>query len=269
MAAGATPTCASTASESQPTTRAHVLVIEDMATVRRLIAALLTQRGFAVTEAEDGAQAMAAVADTAFDVVLLDLELPDVDGLELCRLLRTDDAVSDAYIVIVSGRTEESDRIDGLDAGADDYLVKPFSPEELVLRVQAMLRRPRHRMPDRETPGPEDAINQYSPIEHAEKAAVRLVADSREAIVDGRTVELTHIEFSLLSALVSNIGRVVSRDDLIEACWGASPTDDHHLLSVHVANLRRKIDPDGVMIRTRRGVGYLLADSASIAATTP
>ncbi len=229
-------------------------------TVRRLIASLLEKHEFEVAEAGDRAEALMQVDHATFDVILLDLQLPDGDGLDLCRALRESDSAGDAYIVIVSGRTTEAERIQGLDAGADDYVVKPFSPEELVLRVEAMLRRPRRRLDDRGI----GVTGQPSPTtQSAGNDKPRLLPDSQSAQVDGTTIELTRIEYALLSTLLDHIDSVVSRDDLIEACWGQSPTDDHHLLSVHVANLRRKIDPQGTLIRTRRGVGYLLASSSA------
>lgn len=246
--------------------RANVLVVEDMATVRRLIAALLGQHSFSVTEACDGSEALEHIRTSAFDVVLLDLELPDTDGLDLCRTLRADANTSDAYIVIVSGRTDESDRIRGLDAGADDYVVKPFSPEELVLRVEAMLRRPRRRLDDHDDLLAGD--NRETAAATTDDDAIRLVHGSQSALVGDRPIELTRIEFSLLSELVDNAGAVVPRERLIEVCWGASPVDDHHLLSVHVANLRRKVDPDGTLIHTRRGIGYMLAVEATSPAAT-
>lgn len=252
-------------SDSTGDPRASILVIEDVATVRRLIASMLAKHGFAVAEAEDWAEAVAQLDQTSFDVVLLDLELPDGDGLDLCRLLRDGERGGDAYIVIVSGRTTEADRIQGLDAGADDYLVKPFSPEELVLRIEAMLRRPRRRLTDPVG----DLGPKADPATPAGQSDwLRLLPESQAVELHGSTVELTKIEYALLARLLGHAGSVVQRDDLIEACWGPSPTDDHHLLSVHVANLRRKVDPDGELIRTRRGVGYLLDLSASLPAAT-
>jgi len=256
-----------------------VLVVEDTATVRRLIAALLVNEGFDVVEAEGGRQALDQVDRTMFDVVLLDIELPDLDGLTICRQLRGMANAADAYIVIVSGRSNETDRIDGLGAGADDYVVKPFSPEELVLRVQAMLRRPRRRVGDHPTPTPNSTTEERgypgraSPSRTAERPDGAAGERSPElpvgdlvinranqcVAVAGTSVELTSTEFQLLLALAEQAGTVVPRGRLIEACWGDSPVDDHHLLSVHMANLRRKIDPDGVRIVTRRGVGYQLA----------
>jgi two-component system alkaline phosphatase synthesis response regulator PhoP len=177
------------------------------------------------------------------DVVVLDVMLPGLDGVEVCRQLR---AFSDAYVVMLTARAEEVDRIVGLSVGADDYVTKPFSPRELVARVKAMLRRPRG------VGGAADA-----PLTH--RFGNLVVDEARhEAARAGAVVPLTHREFTLLAALASQPGRVFTREQLLERVWGDAYYDDH-VVDVHVGNLRKKIEDDPSaprFVETVRGVGY-------------
>ncbi len=234
---------------------ARVLIVDDEAPIRDLVRGYLEREGFAVATAADGPDGLAAVRSVRPDVVILDVMLPGFDGLEVCRRLRT---FSDAYVLMLTARDEEIDRIVGLSVGADDYLVKPFSPRELVARVRAMLRRPRAAgpvgMPGGLAGEPGDArVPNALAIDEARRA-VR---------VDGHPVELTALEFDLLAVLARDPGVVVRRASLLDRVWGPAFVADEHLVDVHVANLRRKLGDDPAaprFIETVRGVGYRLRE---------
>jgi DNA-binding response OmpR family regulator len=222
----------------------HALVVDDELPILDLVRGYLEREGIAVATAEDGPAALAAARLLAPDVVILDVMLPGLDGLEVCRQLRT---FSDAYVLMLTARSEEIDRIIGLSVGADDYLVKPFSPRELVARVRALLRRPRVTGPAR-------------PL-----AGLELDAARHEVRVDGASVDLTATEFSILAALIRDPGVVVSRTALLDSVWGLEFVGDDHLVDVHVANLRRKLGDDAErprFVETVRGFGYRLAAAA-------
>jgi DNA-binding response OmpR family regulator len=218
----------------------RILVVDDEPPMVELVRGYLTREGWAVLTAGDGNQAL-DVARTEFpDVVVLDIMLPGLDGVEVCRQLRT---FSDAYVVMLTARSEEVDKLIGLAVGADDYLTKPFSPRELVARIRAILRRARSAAP----------------------AAPGLEVDPsrRIARADGATLNLTRTEFDILAALAREPGIVVDRTTLLASVWGPGYSDDH-LVDVHVANLRRKLgdDPERPrFVETVRGVGYRLVTS--------
>jgi len=195
-----------------------------------------------VITAEDGIAALKAVRRHAPDVVVLDVMLPGLDGVEVCRQLR---AFSDAYVLMLTARGEETDRVVGLSIGADDYLVKPFSPRELVARIKALLRRPRAAPA---TGGP---------------AGLAVDAQRHEVVVDDRPVALTVIEFALLAALAREPGVVLTREQLLDRVWGQDFVGDDHLLDVHIAKLRRKLGDEAGeprFVETVRGVGFRLRD---------
>jgi DNA-binding response OmpR family regulator len=222
----------------------RALIIDDEPPIRELVRGYLEREGFKVTVAEDGQAALAAARAEHPDVVVLDLMLPGLDGLEVCRQLRT---FSDAYVLMLTARSEEVDRIVGLSIGADDYLVKPFSPRELVARVQALLRRPR------------------APMHAQPPAGLEFNERRHEVRVDGAAVELTAIEFGIFAALARDPGVVISRPALLDTVWGSELEGDDHLVDVHVANLRRKLGDDADrprFVETVRGFGYRLATSA-------
>jgi two-component system OmpR family response regulator len=229
------------------------VVIEDDAEISALLVTLLQQSGFAVTPAGTGAAGLSAVRSGAPDLVTLDLNLPDLDGIEVCRRIRES---SDAYVIMLSARPDEVDRLVGLETGADDYLTKPFSPRELRARVNAMLRRPRRpSVPALSTP-PSGESGQPFVL-----GSLRLDPDSRIVTLDGRELELTRTEFDLLATLLGAAHRVWARDALLRAVWGNDWIGDGHLVEVHMGNLRRKLGDDprnGRFIRTVRGVGYRL-----------
>ncbi len=222
------------------------VVVEDDHDIGDVISGLLDQAGFDVTVARTGAEAMAVIRKRRPDLVTLDLSLPDIDGVEVCRQIR---AISDCYVIVVSARADEIDRLIGLEVGADDYLVKPFSLRELQARVAALFRRPRNVDHPAAAGSPPTGCDDLA-LNH----------DSREVLVSGAEIELTRTEFDLLAHLVSHPGVVVPRGDLLRAVWDtAFVPDSTHVVDVHLANLRRKLrgTPRGHdWIRTIRGVGF-------------
>jgi two-component system OmpR family response regulator len=224
------------------------VIIDDDSDIRALIAELLRQSGFEVTEAASGADGIAAVREVEPDVVTLDLNLPDLDGIEVCRRIRE---VTDAYVVMLTARPDEIDRLMGLEIGADDYLTKPFSPRELRARIAAMLRRPRSG--SQAGPG--------ATTESMRHGGLEVDIEGRLAMLDGVELDLTRTEFDLLATLLSGPRRVWPRETLLRTVWGTDWVSDGHLVEVHMANLRRKLGDDprsGRYIRTVRGVGYRL-----------
>lgn len=213
---------------------ARILLVDDERPILDLVQGYLERDGFQVMAREDGRSGLDAIRSWRPDVVVLDVMLPERDGFEVLRELRT---FSDAYVIMLTARAEEIDRIVGLSVGADDYLVKPFSPRELIARIKALLRRPR------------TGATTTGPLQ---------VDEARRTVsLDGEPVALTPTEFDILALLTRQPGVVVSRPDLLSIVWGPE-YDDDHLVDVHVANLRRKVG-EGV-IETVRGVGYKLAD---------
>jgi DNA-binding response OmpR family regulator len=220
-----------------------VLVVDDERPLVQLITSYLEREGFRVLQAFDGAMALELARAEAPDLLVLDLMLPGLDGLEVCRRLR---AFSDAYVIMLTARTEEIDRIIGLTTGADDYVTKPFSPRELVARVRAMLRRPR---------GAAVSPDSSAPLRFAHLTIDRA---AREVLRDGMPLALTRIEYDLLAALAEHPGQVLTRAQLIERVWGEFYGDEH-VVDVHLSNLRRKLGSDPAypqLIETVRGVGY-------------
>jgi DNA-binding response OmpR family regulator len=221
--------------------RPRILIVDDEPALVELVRGYLEREGWAVVTAPDGPSALDAARRDVPDVVVLDLMLPGLDGIEVCRSLRV---FSNAYVLMLTSRSEELDKIVGLAVGADDYLTKPFSPRELVARIKAMLRRPRGTGPSLAVP-----------------AGLEVDVARRAVRVDGNAIALTRTEFDILAALVAAPGVVVERPSLLATVWGAG-YDDDHLVDVHVANLRRKLgdDPDVPrFVATVRGVGYRLA----------
>ena len=224
---------------------ARVLVVDDEQPIRLLIRGYLEAEAFEVLEAPDGSAAVAAAKDARPDVVVLDLMLPGIDGIEVCRQIR---AFSDAYVLMLTARGEEIDRVVGLSVGADDYLVKPFSPRELVARVKALLRRPRN------------SANAAGRVTEG----LEIDTARRTVRVDGRMIEPTALEFDLLAALAREPGTVHRRPALLDLVWGPAFTTDEHLVDVHIANLRRRLGDDAEQprfIETVRGVGYRLREA--------
>lgn len=233
------------------------LVIEDDADIRLLLSTVLTQAGLLVEARDRGGEGLSCARELLPDLVTLDLSLPDMDGIEVCRELRS---FSDAYVVIISARGDEVDRLLGLEIGADDYLTKPFSPRELRARVAAMFRRLRLAT-FAATLEPEAEPVLEADQETATVGALQVDLSAREARLDGEVVELTKIEFELLAVLVTNPRRVFERETLLSRVWQTDWVGDAHVVDVHMANLRRKLGDSaqsGRYIRTVRGVGYRL-----------
>jgi DNA-binding response OmpR family regulator len=227
---------------SGPTAPPRALVVDDAAESRMLVSALLVQQGFAVDQAADGEAAVAAAEQHPVDLIVLDLGLPDIDGIEVCRRVR---AFSDAHVLMLTAQDTELDKVVGFEAGADDYMTKPFSVVELMGRVRAVLRRL-----TRPAAGP-------APVRTF--GSLRIDPLAREATLDGRKLELTRIEFDLLDTLSAAPRVAFSRAQLLERVWGENWFGDDHVVDVHVSNLRRKLaddprSPDFVC--TVRGVGY-------------
>ncbi len=237
-----------------PSPPLRVLVVEDEAPSSHLVATYLARDGFEVDVSADGESGVELARERRPDVIVLDLMLPGMDGIEVCRRVRT---FSDPYIVMLTARTEEIDRLIGLSVGADDYLAKPFSPRELVARVRAMLRRPRAAPdPAATDPAAPDPAAATPPRHFGD-----LVVDpgAREAYCGGDLIELTRTEFDLLDVLSARPEIVFTRRMLREQVWGHDWDGEGHVVDVHVANLRRKLDDDpqaSRYLRTVRGVGY-------------
>jgi len=220
----------------------RVLVVDDERPLVGVITSYLEREGFEVIQAFDGPTAVTRAREDAPALVLLDLMLPGIDGIEVCRQIRQ---FTDAYVIILTARDEEVDKIVGLSVGADDYLVKPFSPRELIARIRAMLRRPR--------------LSQEPVVEATVVGALVVDLEARLVLVDDEPVELTRTEFDLLAAMVLRPRAALSRRNLIDEVWGQDWYGDEHVVDVHVGHLRRKLGDDATeprFIRTVRGVGY-------------
>ena len=238
----------------EPVLPPRILVVDDEPPIVELVTGYLEREGWSVSSAADGIAALEAVRRLDPDVVILDVMLPGLDGIEVCRQLR---GFSDAYVLVLTARGEEMDRIVGLTVGADDYLVKPFSPREVVARIKAMLRRPR---------AGRSATQGGGGIAGAGMAPRGLVLDEgrRTVRVDDAPVELTALEFNLLALLAREPGIVIPRQGLLDRLWGPDFVGDDHLVDVHVANLRRKLGDDPAaprFVETVRGVGYRLREA--------
>ena len=225
------------------TSGTRILVVDDEPRILRTVKALLTRRGYGVTLATSGEEALERAAETDPQLIILDLGLPGIGGLEVCRRIRE---WSRAPILILSVRNEDVDKISALDLGADDYLTKPFSSGELLARVRALLRR---------VPGPESD----STVVQSGDLVIDLV--ERRAMLAGRALKLTRTEFAVLSALADKVDSVVTTRALQKAVWGADAddADQIHSLRVHVSHLRTKIEPDPhapMYIITEPGIGY-------------
>jgi DNA-binding response OmpR family regulator len=219
----------------------QILIVEDEATLRETLAYNLTNEGYQVKKSGDGAEALEMARAEEFDLIVLDILLPNLDGLTFCRILRKEQATP---IIMLTARGGEVDRIMGLESGADDYIVKPFSLGEFLARVRAVLRR-----------APSEALH----ADRLESGDLVLDLVARRMSVGEREVKLSHKEFDLLAALVRNKGAVLSRDLLLEQVWGYDHIGDDRTVDVHVRWLREKIEADPSepqRIVTVRGVGY-------------
>jgi DNA-binding response OmpR family regulator len=229
----------------------RILIVEDDPDIAQLVARYLDKAGFATERAATGREAIQAIAAKAPDLIVLDLMLPHVDGMEICRMVRSDAATAAMPIIMLTARAEESERIVGLEIGADDYLAKPFSPGELVARVRALLRRAqRGRTPAKKT---------------TEYGSIVVNTEQHIVTIDGRPVTLTAKEFLLLEYLLEHRGRVLSRDALLTDVWGYRYTGGTRTVDVHVRRLREKLPLLTAALVTVKQFGYKLADPAPAA----
>jgi len=222
----------------------RVLVVDDEIPLTGVISSYLQREGFDVVLAHDGPNAVEMARIHRPNLIVLDVMLPGFDGVEACRLIRQ---FTDAYIIMLTARDEEVDKVLGLTMGADDYLVKPFSPRELIARIRAMLRRPR------------SSVIVSAPQPPLSTHGLEVDVQSRNAMLEGEPVDLTRTEFDILVALMSRPRAVLTRRQLIEAVWGPGWVGDEHVVDVHIAHLRTKLNDDAGaprFIRTVRAVGY-------------
>jgi DNA-binding response OmpR family regulator len=228
----------------------RALVVDDEVPLAGVVASYLEREQFEVSVAHNGYDAVTMAREIDPDVVVLDLALPGIDGLETCRQLRT---FSDAYVVMLTARDTEMDTVVGLSVGADDYVTKPFSPRELVARIRAMLRRPRAVAATTEADSVPDQTQSRV------FGALRIDVAGRQVFVDDGPITLTRTEFDVLAALSARPGVVFSRRQLLDAVWAESWVGNEHLVDVHIGHLRRKLGDDPAAphyVVTVRGVGY-------------
>ena len=221
-----------------------ILVVDDEPSITNLVRAYLKPEGYEVYTAADGMAGLKAARAFRPDLIILDLMLPGMDGMEVLSRLRRE---SDVYVILLTARTEETDKIVGLSVGADDYVTKPFSPRELVARVKAALR----RLQTGAGPGTERGVLSF---QH-----VRVDGAAHIVSMNGTPVELTTVEFDLLYALAENRGRVLSREQLLEKVWGGEYFGDMRVVDVHLGHIRQKLGREE-LITTVRGVGYRFED---------
>lgn len=224
---------------------ARILVVDDEPDLLELVRFNLTQAGFQVSTAASGREALEQLKSATPDLVVLDLMLPDISGNDICRQIRSDPALADLPIVMLTARSEEVDRVVGFELGADDYVPKPFSPRELMLRIRAVLRR-RAGAP---AAGPS--------IEHG---VLRVDPERHRCFVNDAEIELTAKEFRLLSTLMARPGRVMTRERLLDEVWGSEITVTTRTIDTHLKRLREKLGAAGDLIETVRGVGYRFAE---------
>ncbi|NJR68435.1 MAG: response regulator transcription factor [Synechococcales cyanobacterium CRU_2_2] len=239
-----------------------ILIVEDDFEIGQLVQLLLEREGFVCRWCRDGLAALDAVRSQPPDLIVLDLMIPGLDGLEVCARVRQQPGTKDPYILMVTAKGEEVDRIIGLSTGADDYLVKPFSPKELVARVRALLRRSLRQI---ESPSHTQSTPHFTLDLEQHKAYHHLRGD-RDLRGDREELDLTTLEFKLLGTFLSYPGRVWSRSQLIERLWDGDFFGDERVIDTHVARLRKKIEPDPgkpTHIKTVIGAGYKFEDEAN------
>jgi len=231
--------------ESYKMSQARILLVDDEPAIVETVRAYLEAEGYTVQTASDGPGALTLARSFHPDIIVLDLMLPGLDGLEVLRRLRQ---ISDVYVLLLTAKTHETDKVVGLTMGADDYVTKPFSPRELVARVKALLRRGR-------SSGAGDAVLIFHRL--------RLDPQARRVWKDAASIELTPLEFDLLYALARYRGRVLSREQLIEQVWGYDYYGEDRVVDVHLGRIRRKLEDDAAtprLIVTVRGAGYRFED---------
>ena len=224
-----------------------ILIIDDEPAITNLVSAYLKPEGYEVFTAEDGNAGLKAARAFKPNLIILDVMLPGIDGIELLSRLRRE---SDVYVILLTARTDETDKIVGLSVGADDYVTKPFSPRELVARVKAALR----RIESGSGSGGEGAVLSFKHI--------RIDVGARKVTLEDNPIELTAIEFDLLKTLAENRGRVLSREQLLEKVWGGEYFGEMRVVDVHLGHVRQKLGRDE-LIATVRGVGYRFEDEGA------
>ncbi len=232
---------------------AHVLIVDDEADLASLVEFNLRQAGLDTAIAHTGERALQLARQRAPDVVLLDLMLPDISGKEVCRQLRADARTRDVPIVMLTARGEESDRVEGFEVGADDYVAKPFSPRELVLRLKALLRRA----------APSETLDRLT------TGLLTMDLGSHRVWVCGEPLDLTALEFKLLHHFMSRPGRVQSREQLLADVWGVTSPMETRTVDTHVMRLREKLGPARNSVETVRGVGYRMSDQPQPESAAP
>ncbi len=228
----------------------RILVVDDDREIARLLRGYLEQADYVVHVAYDGVSALVMLRDLHPDLLLLDLLLPDMDGWEVTRRIRSDGVLAATPIIMITARVEDTDKILGLELGADDYVTKPFNPREVLARVRALLRR-------------QQRTQEMAPVQAIQIGALRLDPARYEVTLDGAPLEMTRTEFNLLHALMKNPGYVFTRSELIESALGYTYESIERTLDSHIKNLRRKIGDnpkEPVYIHTVYGVGYRMAD---------
>ncbi|MFP3855256.1 MAG: response regulator transcription factor [Anaerolineales bacterium] len=223
-----------------------ILLVDDEQSIIDIVKAYLEQEGYEVIVAMDGPAGLKAAREKNPDLIILDIMLPGMDGVEVLRRLRRE---SNVYVIMLTARAEETDKVVGLSVGADDYLTKPFSPRELVARVKAALRRLKG-----DSDRGHDHVMEFDHL--------RVDPASRKVWLDGELIDLTTTEFDLLEALAANHGRVLSREQLLEKVWGYDYYGDTRVVDVHIGNIRRKLG-ERDLITTLRGVGYRFEDTGA------
>jgi len=221
-----------------------ILIVEDETDIRELLAFICKREGFAVLEAEDGLKALALATEKTPDAILLDLMLPGMDGLSVCKALQREAATAAIPVIMLTARGEEIDRIVGFEVGASDYVVKPFSPREVMLRIKAVLKR---AAPGTGT-GSDPARLTCGPV--------RLDTVRHEVAVDGAAIDLTVMEFRLLEDLLRHAGQVRTREQLLDSVWGYSFEGYARTVDTHIRRLRAKLGDSADVVETVRGIGY-------------
>jgi two-component system, OmpR family, phosphate regulon response regulator PhoB len=221
----------------------RVLIVDDDPDIQKLVSYNLTQAGYQVTTAATGVEAFNAVQDQPPDLIILDIMLPDLDGLEVCRRLRREEKTRRIPIIMLTARTQEVDRVVGFELGADDYVMKPFSPRELVLRIKSIFR----RMGDE----PDDVLR---------VGKIQLLPQRRQLLIANRPVTLTAKEFDLLEELMRAGGNVLTRDMLMNKVWGYHSEATSRTLDTHVRRLREKLGDEAVHLETVHKVGYRIGN---------
>ena len=225
-----------------------VLVVEDEISIQRILQYDLMQSGFSVDLASDGEEGLQKALSDEYDVMLLDVMLPKRDGFSVCKELRN--RGNSIYIVILSARDDELDRVLGLDVGADDYMTKPFSSREVVSKVKAIIRR-------------REVLSAGKGKSYLSYQRIRLDSSRFEVLIDDQVVDFTLKEYELLEFLIQHKGQALSRDVLLDRLWGFEYDGDTRIVDVHIFKIRDKLKPYGIKIKTIRGVGYMLEDEAN------